>query len=102
MTEGETTPVTLPSSKKADSKQVTDYLLKRGFTQTEEIFRKESANLGPDGRPIHTKVEEMGARKFGEAFILLRDWIENGLDVYKVGQERPNTVESTDNFVVRA
>ncbi|KAJ9148289.1 TAF5-like protein [Pleurostoma richardsiae] len=62
---------------------VTDYLLKRGFTQTEEIFRKESANLGPDGRPIHTKVEEMGARKFGEAFILLRDWIENGLDVYK-------------------
>lgn len=65
-------------------RQVTDYLLKRGFTQTEEVFRKESSNLGPDGKPIHQKVEEMGPKKYVEAFSLLNDWIENNLDLYKV------------------
>jgi transcription initiation factor TFIID subunit 5 len=64
--------------------QVTDYLLKRGFTQTERIFRKESADLGPDGRPKHDKIDQLGAKKYAKAFTVLRDWVENNLDIYKV------------------
>lgn len=74
--------------------QVTDYLLKRGFTQTEEVFRKESSNLGPDGKPIHQKVEEMGPKKYIEAFSLLNDWIENNLDLYKVCVSHPAKLTS--------
>lgn len=64
--------------------QVTDYLLKRGFTQTEKIFRKEASDLGPDGRPKHGRVDQIGAKKYGRAFVLLKDWVENNLDFYKV------------------
>lgn len=64
--------------------QVTDYLLKRGFTRTEEVFRKESANLGPDGKPIDKKaVYDLGAKKYAVAFRLLSNWIANNLDIYK-------------------
>ncbi|KAJ4367205.1 Transcription initiation factor TFIID subunit 5 [Neurospora sp. IMI 360204] len=61
---------------------VTDYLKKKGFTKTEAVFRQETAHLGPDGRPAQRN-EENGPRKFLKAFILLRDWIENNLDIYK-------------------
>lgn len=64
--------------------QVTDYLLKRGFTRTEEIFRKESANLGPDGRPQHKSTDEMGAKKFVKAFAMLKAKVEESLDLYRV------------------
>lgn len=64
--------------------QVTDYLLKRGFTQTERIFRKESADLGPDGRPKHERVDQLGPKKYSKSLILLSNWIDNNLDVYKV------------------
>lgn len=64
--------------------QVTDYLLKRGFTKTEAIFRQESRNLGPDGKPVHTKAEDLGPKQYTQAFNLLRDWIEKNLDIYKV------------------
>lgn len=63
--------------------QVTDYLKKKGFTKTEAVFRQETAHLGPDGRPAQRN-EENGPRKYLKAFILLRDWIENNLDIYKV------------------
>ncbi|KAF6826871.1 transcription initiation factor TFIID subunit 5 [Colletotrichum plurivorum] len=62
---------------------VTDYLLKRGYTRTETIFRQESSHLGPDGRPIQNKVDDMGPRKYLKAFNLLREWVENNLDIYK-------------------
>ncbi|TKW57736.1 Transcription initiation factor TFIID subunit 5 [Colletotrichum tanaceti] len=62
---------------------VTDYLLKRGYTRTETIFRQESSHLGPDGRPIHNKVDDLGPRKYLKAFNLLREWVENNLDIYK-------------------
>ena len=67
--------------------QVTDYLKKKGFTKTEAVFRQETAHLGPDGRPA-PRNEENGPRKYLKAFILLRDWIENNLDIYKVRYKR--------------
>jgi transcription initiation factor TFIID subunit 5 len=65
------------------NKIVTDYLLKKGYTKTEATFRKESANLGPDGRPVKKRAEEMGPERFLKAYNLLSHWIENGLDLYK-------------------
>lgn len=64
--------------------QVTDYLLKRGFNRTEEIFRQESKHLGPDGKPIY-QLANLGPKKYARAFNLLREWVENNLDIYKVG-----------------
>jgi len=64
--------------------KVTDYLLKRGFTKTEAIFRQESRNLGPDGKPVHVRAEDLGTKQYTEAFNLLREWIEKNLDIYKV------------------
>ncbi|KAK4148264.1 uncharacterized protein C8A04DRAFT_24066 [Dichotomopilus funicola] len=61
---------------------VTDYLKKKGFTKTEAIFRQETAFLGPDGRPAQRN-EESGPKKYQKAFLLLRNWIENNLDIYK-------------------
>ena len=69
--------------KRTDNQKVTDYLKKKGFTKTEAVFRQETAHLGPDGRPAQRN-EENGPRKYLKAFILLRDWIENNLDIYKV------------------
>ncbi|KAH8909132.1 WD40 repeat-like protein [Coniochaeta sp. PMI_546] len=63
---------------------VTDYLLKRGFTKTEAIFRQESRNLGPDGKPVHVRAEDLGTKQYTQAFRLLRDWIEKNLDIYKL------------------
>lgn len=63
---------------------VTDYLLKRGFTKTEAIFRQESSNLGADGRPKHKRAEDMGPRQYTDAFKLLKDWIDKTLDIYKL------------------
>ena len=63
--------------------QVTDYLKKKGFTKTEAIFRQETAYLGPDGRPAQ-RSEDPGPKKYLKAFLLLRNWIENNLDIYKV------------------
>lgn len=65
------------------NKIVTDYLLKKGYTQTEATFRRESAHVSADGRPIHTRAEDTGPKKFLRAFNLVRDWVENNLDVYK-------------------
>ncbi|KAL2759161.1 hypothetical protein ACRALDRAFT_1080693 [Sodiomyces alcalophilus JCM 7366] len=62
---------------------VTDYLLKRGFTKTEHVFRQESSHLGPDGRPIQNRVEDMGPLKYKKAFNTLKEWVENNLDIYK-------------------
>ncbi|KAK3897989.1 Vps5 C terminal like-domain-containing protein [Staphylotrichum tortipilum] len=62
--------------------QVTDYLKKKGFTKTEAVFRQETAYLGPDGRPA-VRNEDPGPKKYLKAFLLLRNWIENNLDIYK-------------------
>jgi transcription initiation factor TFIID subunit 5 len=65
--------------------QVTDYLKKKGFTKTEAIFRQETAYLGPDGRPAQ-RSDDPGPKKYLKAFVLLKNWIENNLDIYKVSQ----------------
>jgi len=62
---------------------VTDYLKKKGFTKTEAVFRQETSNLGPDGRPA-PRSDDNGPKKYLRAFILLRDWIDKNLDIYKV------------------
>lgn len=69
--------------------QVTDYLLKRGFTRTEEVFRKESAHLGPDGKPQVTNTNDMGPKKYTVAFRMLRKYVESTLDYYKVSITLP-------------
>ncbi|KJZ77703.1 hypothetical protein HIM_02880 [Hirsutella minnesotensis 3608] len=61
---------------------VTDYLLKRGFNRTEEVFRQESKHLGPDGKPIQ-QLANMGPKKYQKAFKLVKDWVDNNLDLYK-------------------
>ncbi|KAJ4148354.1 hypothetical protein LMH87_002829 [Akanthomyces muscarius] len=61
---------------------VTDYLLKRGFNRTEEIFRQESKHLGSDGKPIHQPAT-LGPKKYGKAYRLLKMWVFNNLDIYK-------------------
>ncbi|TDZ21614.1 Transcription initiation factor TFIID subunit 5 [Colletotrichum orbiculare MAFF 240422] len=76
-------PATAPMSNQNLNQIVTDYLLKRGYTRTETVFRQESTHLGADGRPIHDKVDELGPKKFLKAFNLLREWVENNLDIYK-------------------
>jgi hypothetical protein len=63
--------------------KVTDYLLKRGFNRTEEIFRQESKHLGTDGKPLQ-QLATMGPKKYGKAYRLLKDWVDNNLDIYKV------------------
>ncbi|GAB0134786.1 hypothetical protein EsDP_00003143 [Epichloe bromicola] len=61
---------------------VTDYLLKRGFNRTEEIFRQESKHLGADGKPIQ-QLASIGPKKYQKAFRLLKEWVENNLELYK-------------------
>lgn len=63
--------------------QVTDYLLKRGFNRTEEVFRSESKHLGPDGKPIQ-QLANTGPKKYAKSFNLLKEWVENNLEIYKV------------------
>ncbi|VUC28169.1 unnamed protein product [Clonostachys rosea] len=61
---------------------VTDYLLKRGFNRTEEVFRQESKHLGADGKPLQ-QMANIGPKKYGIAFNNLKEWVENNLDIYK-------------------
>ncbi|KOS17321.1 Transcription initiation factor TFIID subunit 5 [Escovopsis weberi] len=63
-------------------KRVTDYLLKRGFNRTEEVFRQESKHLGVDGKPLQ-QLANLGPKKYSKAFRLLKEWVENNLDLYK-------------------
>lgn len=84
--------------------QVIEYLSKKGYSKTESMLRQESANQDVEGRPINTKAEEAGGGKYGKAFGechllsydfklltdlsffqgLMRSWIEESLDIYKV------------------
>jgi transcription initiation factor TFIID subunit 5 len=76
-----------PSKVCADTirRQVIEYLIKKGYNRTEQTLRQESANLDRDGKPIHDRVEEEGNVKYSKAFTLLSNWIEQNLDIYKVG-----------------
>ena len=58
--------------------------MKRGYTRTELVFRDESKNINDEGRPIIDETDVYGPKKYLKAFQLLRDWIENSLQLYKV------------------
>ncbi|RDL40772.1 Uncharacterized protein BP5553_00751 [Venustampulla echinocandica] len=64
-------------------KQVIEYLIKKGYTKTEQTLRQESSHLDKDGKPIHERVEDLGTAKFARAFHLLSNWVDSNLDVYK-------------------
>lgn len=65
-------------------KQVIEYLLKKGYSKTEQTLRAESAHVDKDGRPLQDRPDEHGFGKYKKAFSLIRDWAEGLLDVYKV------------------
>jgi transcription initiation factor TFIID subunit 5 len=65
--------------------------LKRGFNRTEEVFRQESKHLGPDGKPVQ-QLANIGPKKYQKAFKLLKEWVENNLELYKVSPPAPATV----------
>ena len=50
------------------SRQVIEYLSKKGYTKTEAMLRSESANTDKDGRPIATRAEDLGGAKYLKAF----------------------------------
>jgi len=73
--------------------QVIEYLLKKGYNRTEQMLRQESANLDKDGKPIQERAEDLGTAKYTRGFRLLSNWIEQNLDIYKVG-----VVFESENF----
>lgn len=64
--------------------KVIEYLMKKGYTRTEQTLRAESANVDKDGRPIIDRAQGYGSDKYRRAFDLLSGWIDQNLDVYKV------------------
>jgi transcription initiation factor TFIID subunit 5 len=58
--------------------------MKKGYTRTEQTLRMESANVDRDGRPVFDRAEDFGGGKYRQGFALLRSWIDQNLDVYKV------------------
>ena len=80
--------------------QVIEYLNKKGYSKTEAMLRMESANQDADGRSIASRAGDPNGAKYGRAFseshydpsydevtelsASMRQWIEDGLDIYKV------------------
>lgn len=63
--------------------QVLEYLSKKGYSRTEAMLRKESKNVDAEGRPIPSRIEDTGGKKYFTAFQLTSQWIDNALDIYK-------------------
>lgn len=47
------------------------------------MFRQESKHLGVDGKPVQ-QLANAGPKKYQKSFKLLKDWVENNLELYKV------------------
>ena len=47
------------------------------------MLRRESANVDADGRPVPSRAEDTGGRKYFTSFDLTLQWIDNVLDIYK-------------------
>ncbi|KAI1475319.1 transcription initiation factor TFIID subunit 5 [Daldinia eschscholtzii] len=80
-------PTTHKSSK--DRRQgVTDYLIKKGYNRTEEIFRQEVKDINENGKP-RDNIEAVAPNKFLpagkylKAFNHFARWVDNGVDLYK-------------------
>lgn len=67
-----------------NNSKVIEYLIKKGYTRTEQVLRQESTNLDREGRPIFDRAEDFGNQKYSRAFELLSSWIDQNLDIYKV------------------
>ncbi|KAI9681464.1 MAG: Transcription initiation factor TFIID subunit 5 [Caeruleum heppii] len=67
---------------------VIEYLCKKGYSRTEAMLRIESSATDKEGRPIINRAEDAGGEKYMRAFILLRVWIEQSLDIYKPEYKR--------------
>lgn len=64
-------------------RQVTDYLVKKGFNRTNAIFTQEIRDLDESGKP-RPSADLRSAGRFRKAFTHLEKWVENGLDLHKV------------------
>ncbi|KAI1090771.1 WD40 repeat-like protein [Rostrohypoxylon terebratum] len=66
---------------------VTDYLLKKGYRRTEEIFRQEVKDIDENGKPREngdsTASGRSSAGKYLAAFKHFDAWVQGGLEVYK-------------------
>ncbi|KAF2858536.1 WD40 repeat-like protein [Piedraia hortae CBS 480.64] len=62
---------------------VIEYLAKRGYSRTEAMLRKESANLDSQGLPIEPRLEDRGGAKYAEAFNAFINWVDRGLEAFK-------------------
>ncbi|EON65131.1 hypothetical protein W97_04368 [Coniosporium apollinis CBS 100218] len=62
---------------------VLEYLSKKGYNRTEAMLRRESAHQDAEGRPIISSIEESGGDRYRRAFEILRQWIDDNLDIYK-------------------
>lgn len=63
--------------------EVLEYLAKKGYSRTEAMLRRESTNVDAQGLPIPSRLEDRGGRQYFIAFELIRNWIDNVLDIYK-------------------
>ncbi|KAI1654015.1 transcription initiation factor TFIID subunit 5 [Daldinia decipiens] len=67
---------------------VTDYLIKKGYNRTEEIFRQEVKDINENGKP-RDHIDAVAPNKFLPAGKYLRAfkhfarWVDNGVDLYK-------------------
>ncbi|KAI1080708.1 transcription initiation factor TFIID subunit 5 [Whalleya microplaca] len=67
---------------------VTDYLVKKGYKRTEEIFRQEVKDVDESGKPKHHNDPAASERifpagKYLTAFRHFERWVDNGIDLYK-------------------
>ncbi|KAF2144556.1 uncharacterized protein K452DRAFT_284884 [Aplosporella prunicola CBS 121167] len=81
-------PPGTPQSQQNLNHIVLEYLNKKGYNRTEAMLRKESANQDAEGRPIINRAEDRGGGQYEKAFDLLRAWIEDNLELYKVELRR--------------
>jgi hypothetical protein len=78
----------------ANASKVTDYLIKRGYTRTEEAFRKEIA--GGNVKAEEEENKRLKPDKYVAAFEHLLKWVDNSLDLYKVSLRFSSTVIIAD------
>ncbi|KAK4861184.1 hypothetical protein LT330_004100 [Penicillium expansum] len=74
-------PLTVEETR-AREQAVIDYLAKKGYSRTEAMLRMESANQEIDGRPL-PQLGEDSRPKTRQGFDLLKNWVEENLDLYK-------------------
>ena len=74
--------------------QVIEYLLKKGYNRTEQMLRLESSNLDREGKPIQERVEDLGTAKYSRGFRILKAWVDNNLEIYKVNSSLVKLVTS--------